>query len=292
MQGSGASGSDACVNPRREPLGEGRAYDHPVLAREDWEQQQIAQRRPRRFVRKSSEPSFSGTPSSSSLTTSSVSGAAGAPEVRSNLCFREYEFGKCESGGCTREHNLTNAEREALAARASTPRERYIYSTSSDELTPATPTLGVEPVAPPLQEPDLRARLRAAQTMSMDEVRNIVPKDENGNPTSIGSILHPSRCKPCRGHTFARCRLAFKCRFCHFADGHERRKLTLKEKKKFKKWKEFVEKEILKDPGGFDLAALVPHDALRGNDVLRDSTMAYFANFQREALANNGDSQQ
>jgi len=52
-------------------------------------------------------------------------------------------------------------------------------------------------------------------TMSREEIMAVVPQDENGQPTSIGSMLHASAaCKVC-AFTAKQCKTGLNCPYCH-----------------------------------------------------------------------------
>lgn len=75
-----------------------------------------------------------------------------------------------------------------------------------------------------MQQEQQQQQLQDQQDVSPEELDALltqVPLNEDGEPTSIGSVGHPA-CKPCLFvHTDMKCERGVTCRFCHFE--HRRR---------------------------------------------------------------------
>jgi len=100
----------------------------------------------------------------------------------------------------------------------------------------------------PLESVDLADLLRRTRTMSLSEVCALVPVNENGEPTSVGSVLHLCRhksCKPCVN--VAGCIKGVRCRYCHFPVHNVKEsipsRLTKKEKAIVKAFRADIEAE-------------------------------------------------
>jgi len=98
-----------------------------------------------------------------------------------------------------------------------------------------------------------------------------VPKDENGNPTSLGSANHfEGGCKPCLFVVQHReCRNGIDCTFCHFP--HKR--ASAGKRGRLRKYMERAENIIDKDPDQLDhitakLPASIDQDEKRKTDVI------------------------
>jgi hypothetical protein len=105
----------------------------------------------------------------------------------------------------------------------------------------------------------LSVLLRESRGKPIEEVAAMVPKDEDGNSTSIGSLLHAcGQCKVCvdwRPGDPESCRKGLRCRFCHFdhtLEQRTKRKLThVKEKLTLRRFASSVRRAIQADPEHF-----------------------------------------
>ena len=111
-----------------------------------------------------------------------------------------------------------------------------------------------------------QAQTLQSEKVALEEVKAIVPQDEEGNVTSVGSVLHPyARCKPCRNYASGRpesCSNGVRCRFCHFSfhtgGGHRKPHSRTKEKEVYREFVKSVEEQIrtCPDPAHFDVKGL------------------------------------
>ncbi|CEL92468.1 unnamed protein product [Vitrella brassicaformis CCMP3155] len=79
-----------------------------------------------------------------------------------------------------------------------------------------------------------------------EEIKAMIPRDEDGNLTSIGSIEHakdPSKCQPCLFHHRQGCTNGLACRFCHFPHTPRKKSRASKRKRLRQKAQQNVEDE-------------------------------------------------
>lgn len=273
MQSSGSSTVNAGM--ARLDIGEGRVY-HPPFANQLWKDgTTISQkstflhidRKPRKLARQSSEPSSSMSSSSSSLASQGPQG------VRENLCFMEYAKGRCTNTSCQKVHGITDEERQRMDARAMLGKVYPSSSNSSSDVSGTQPPRATCETENSRTVPDsegsmpnLAALLAATKAMSDDEVAAMVPQNESGLPTSIGGVLHPAKCKPCRNYRGGACKFGVRCRFCHFPVHGEQRStqrwLTCKQKRDLKEWFAGMQQEIKRAPADFDVSKVEFPDCL------------------------------
>lgn len=228
------------------------------------------------------------------------SAATGTAEERPLMkcCQREYTKGFCDRAGCPDLHSLTDIERGKLD-RMAADSQHVVWSESvtesshsvSDNLsdrwgpTPHVQTEGysrsrkdselsiaeasddeqiegamVSTASPFSDGKAFLAFLDKSRSKSIDELRSIVPVDENGQQTSVGSVLHAEkRCKPCRnivGRGGTGCSVGLRCRFCHFPCHSDhpsfKRKPQKEEREFYRAFLAEVISLIAKDPFNFD----------------------------------------
>jgi hypothetical protein len=119
----------------------------------------------------------------------------------------------------------------------------------------------------------------------LEEVRALVPKDDCGNLTSLGSTMHlTSKCKPCVEFALKAagqvegepprlgCRHGIHCRYCHFPHilnrAQKRGRPSKGQRGDYKDFRELVKRQIAEDPLGFDLDRLELPDWLSRNHTL------------------------
>jgi len=106
----------------------------------------------------------------------------------------------------------------------------------------STPENGTAPAKPKSAEALERERrlndnFAKYENLSDQELTALVPKKEDGSPTSIGAMLHAlGTCAPCSFYHFSLkgCNLGLRCKFCHDAHARsekKRRKVNRKGKK-------------------------------------------------------------
>jgi hypothetical protein len=117
----------------------------------------------------------------------------------------------------------------------------------------------------------------------LEQLRAVVPKDESGNLTSLGSIMHlTGKCKPCVEFVLAGptpgeptgpgCCHGIQCRYCHFP--HKLNRLQKRgrpskgQRGEYRGFRELVKCKIAEDPLGFDMDQLELPEWLCRNHTL------------------------
>jgi hypothetical protein len=130
-----------------------------------------------------------------------------------------------------------------------------------------------------------RQSLESSPRLSMAQLQAIVPKDYDGNLTSLGSVLHlTGKCKPCvefslksDGQSSLGCRHGYRCRYCHFPHKlnrtQKRGRPSKGQRGVYREFRLIVKGKIAEDPLGFDLEQLEMPDWLARNHTLLSKFM-------------------
>jgi len=123
----------------------------------------------------------------------------------------------------------------------------------------------------------------------------IIPLDENGNPTSLGSIHHATgKCTPCDFvPRSAGCKKGVACEYCHFPD-HVPSKRTNKARpckgkrdRRSRFW-DRLQSKMEEDPEGFDLDNMAFPPNIQGDEKLTARLTAKMELQKAELLAGRG----
>jgi len=221
-----------------------------------------------------------------------------------NACYHLYCKGACNSAACPYAHDLSRAEvsdflmwkGEALHTLfPSSSTERSSASCQSRNAEPGLAPVGLvrgdqgpqpgidlssdeeeveDPEEPPqaLDRKELTAQLLAdAERMNQEELLAFLPRDAEGQPTSVGSILHErGQCKLCL-FDGRNCPEGLFCRFCHFPHkrGKRRTKPCKGKRDSYKKLVHKISNQIDQDPVNFDLGSLESMPGLPKNEQLK-----------------------
>jgi len=129
----------------------------------------------------------------------------------------------------------------------------------------------------------------------LESIQETVPRDEDGNLTSKGSLLHDrGTCTPCLFvHRNVGCHNGILCTFCHFP--HKRRgkaRLCKDKRDRFQRRVEQMEKKmdaephrIVEDPTWLEKLAQELPPAIEGNQFLRSKVMAKLYRHAEQLLA-------
>lgn len=133
-------------------------------------------------------------------------------------------------------------------------------------------------------------RLRA---LPYDQLASMLPKDEEGNPTSIGSLNHGiGVCGPCVYMTRNRgCRMGVNCSFCHLPhEGvvrHSKCRPGQKKRKGFKNTIDILKSKVDENPEGFDAETTRYPASVERNLKKKEKVKAILKDHQIQTVALN-----
>jgi len=224
-------------------------------------------------------------------------------------CYQKYSGGSCNVPDCPYLHDLSTTEIgmfldwkkkqqqhlifNSNSSIPSNSQSRSSSATSQDAIMELIKDAKGLPSMGPERQQMLRRLRKHFKPIRDEPLAELLPKDELGRSTSIGSLLHSvDSCKPCRNIVSSTmCSDGLRCCFCHLPHnfipaemvssataehsiGETKRpglRPTREQRENYRRLVTKIEHDIQKDPFGWDLDSLdLPDDLFDGRPDLKN----------------------
>lgn len=144
-----------------------------------------------------------------------------------------------------------------------------------------------------LHRPDMEKLM----SMPYERLVEFLPRDDEGNPGSIGSIDHYNgKCNPCAFMKRSRgCKQAVYCGFCHFPHSEKTDKVhrpshnrpRKAERMRFQQSLDVLKSQVEVDPRKFNVDDVQFEPSIEGNTKKKEKVKAILKDYQHQAIALN-----